>query len=154
MSPIIYTPHRCAPSEDPDLAALSNDEVEGVIWQCPECQAYWEADVAKAITGKVVSFVWVCVGSPRQEAQRREIEAALKGTASTPTPTVTPHMVQLVVDTYSDHMSVSPSDRDELLGWCGECDTEIRCPYTIQAHAREKAAEALQGALDKAGRDE
>jgi len=62
-------------------------------------------------------------------------------------------MVQLVRDTYEDHMSVTPSDGSEPLGWCGECEAHIDEPRTIQAHAREKAAEALQGALDKAGRD-
>ena len=147
MSPIIYTPHRCAPSENPDLAALSNDEVEGVIWQCPECQAYWEADVRKAPNGKVVSFVWVCVGSPRQEAQRREIEAALKGTASTPTPTVTPGMVQLAIDTYRDHMTMVPSDDNDALGICGECEAILLGANSSHLHALEITAEVLQDAL-------
>lgn len=150
MSPIIYTPHRCAPSEAPDLASLSNDEVEGVIWQCPECQAYWEADVAKAITGEVLSFMWVCVGSPREQARRREIKAALNGTASTPTPTVTPDMVKLAIDTYEDHMSVFPTDGsgpNGILGHCGECDAPIG-PHTSKTHALEAAAAAVQAKIN------
>lgn len=150
MSPIIYTPHRCAPSENPDLAALSNDEVEGVIWQCPECQAYWEADVRTASHGKVVSFVWVCVGSPRQEAQRREIEAALKGTAGTPTPTVTPDMVELVLNEYKEHGDIG---RLGSAWWCTRCADPIPRGITPAGHARSMAAAALQDVLGKAGRD-
>lgn len=145
MSPIIYARHRCAPAEDPDVAAMGRDEAEGVMWQCPECDAYWETEVTKAINGQVLRFAWACMGRPREQAQLREVEAALNPTATTPT--VTPDMVQLVLDTYAKHMSVTPNDGAEPLGWCGECETGIYGPHTIQAHAREKAAEALQGAL-------
>lgn len=149
MSPIIYARHRCAPAEDPDVAAMGRDEAEGVMWQCPECDAYWETEVTKGINGQVLSFAWACTGRPSEQAQLREVEAALEGaaTATASTPTVTPHMVQLAVDTYEDHMCVFPNDGAAPLGWCGECETGIYEPHTIQAHAREKAAEALQAAL-------
>ena len=79
---------------------------------------------------------------------RREIARLGGEPAPEPTsPTVTPGMVQLVLDTYTDHMSVTPNDGVEPLGWCGECETGIYGPHTIQAHAREKAVEALQDAL-------
>ena len=148
MSPIIYTRHRCAPAEDPEVAAIGRDEAEGVMWQCPECDAYWETEVKKAINGQVLSFAWVCMGRPREQAHVREVEAALEGAAARPAPTVTDRMVQLVLDTYSDHIDVTPNRGGAApLGWCVECGARIYGPYTIQAHAREKAAEALQDAL-------
>lgn len=94
-------------------------------------------------------LTWKCTARPREQAHLREVEAALDGatTAQATTPTVTDRMVQLVLDTYSDHMCVTPNDGAEPLGWCGECETGIYGPHTIQAHAREKAADALQDAL-------
>lgn len=122
-------------------------------WQCPECQAYWEPDAPSAAARRVEDVRWRCLGRPREKAHTRVIEAHIEGSSALPTPTVTPRMVQLVLDTYADHMSVTPNDGAAPLGWCGECETGIYEPRTIQAHAQEKAAAALQDALDKAGWD-
>ena len=64
-------------------------------------------------------------------------------------PTITPRMIQLVLDTYEDHMLAAPADGDGPdgpLGHCGECDAPIG-PHTIQTHALESAATALQSEL-------
>ena len=158
MSPIIYTRHRCDPAEDPELQGMKPAYLEGATWQCPECDAYWEPLVHKAGDGAVLRVTWECTGRPKEQAHIREVEAALDG--STPaqpepptTPRVTPDMVQLVLDTYSDHTVAAPNDGAEPLGWCGECETGIYEPHTIQAHAREITAEVLRDALAKAGRD-
>lgn len=63
----------------------------------------------------------------------------------TDAPTVTDRMVQLVLDTYTDHISTDTVT--DVLGACESCWAGIYGPHTIQAHAREKAAEALQDAL-------
>ena len=133
MSPIIYTPHDCEKPEG-NLPA-------GTLYQCPECDRVWErgTDVFEDDT----NLHWWVEEDPRRGAalqkacsQRTQSEA-----------TSAPDMVQLVLDTYEDHMCVTPNDGAEPLGWCGECETGIYGPHTIQAHAREKAAEALQDAL-------
>lgn len=67
------------------------------------------------------------------------------------TPTVTPHMVQLVLDTYAEHEGFVIQDGREF---CAECDAPLtNGTPSLVSHARGKAAEALQDALDKAGRD-
>lgn len=147
MSPIIYTPHRCTPAEDPDVVAMSDKDLEGATWRCPDCDAYWEPKIGMAFNGVVRDFSWTCTGRPREQAHLREVEAALEGAATPSVPTVTDRMVQLVLDTYTDHTSVTPNDGAEPLGWCGECETGIYGPHTSQAHAREMAANALQDAL-------
>lgn len=83
---------------------------------------------------------------------RREIARLGGEPAPEPTsPTVTPDMVQLVLDTCAEHAELATFDD----GTCTECRGCLDGPkygrYTIQAHAREKAAAALQDALDKAG---
>ena len=139
MSPIIYTPHDCEIPNTQGIVAAAGNEA---LWVCPECDNVWE------LRDNFVTKAWCLVRAPRREAI---VAANYKPvTAPAPTqdaPTITPHMAQLAVDTYEDHMCVFPNDGAAPLGWCGECDAEIREPYTIQAHAREKAAEALQGAL-------
>ena len=68
--------------------------------------------------------------------------------APSTTPRVTPGVVQLALDTYTDHMSAVPNDvGTDALGFCGECGKGMYGHYTIQIHAREKAAAALQSAL-------
>lgn len=133
MSPIIYTPHDCEKPEG-NLPA-------GTLYQCPECDRVWErgTDVFEDDT----NLHWWVEEDPRRGAalqkacsQRTQSEA-----------TSDPDMVQLVLDTYTDHMTTLPSDDNEVLGTCGECETGIYGPHTIQAHAREKAVEALQDAL-------
>ena len=65
------------------------------------------------------------------------------------TPTVTPHMVQLVLDTYAEHEGFVIQDGREF---CAECDAPLtNGTPSLVSHARGKAAEALQDALDKAG---
>lgn len=147
MSPIIYTRHHCTPAADPKVATMSAEALTGATWQCPECDAYWEPEIFKASNGTAPRLTWQCTGRPREQAHLREVEAALEGAATPSVPTVTDRMVQLVIDTYSDHTTVTPGDGAEPLGWCGECETGIYGPHTIQAHAREKAAAALQDAL-------
>lgn len=64
-------------------------------------------------------------------------------------PTITPRMIQLVLDTFEDHMLAAPADGDGPdgpLGHCGECDTPIG-PHTAQTHALEAAVTALQAEL-------
>ena len=78
MSPIIYTPHDCAPGEDPDVAALGRNRAEGIIWQCPYCQSYWKLEITKNLGGKVIGFAWICIGRPQEQAHIREIQAALQ----------------------------------------------------------------------------
>lgn len=92
MSPIIYTRHRCDPKKDPEVAAMKRDESEGVMWQCPDCLAYWETSVRKTGDGQVLSFVWECIGRPREQTILREVQAALDDTApATNTNTSTKH---------------------------------------------------------------
>lgn len=64
-------------------------------------------------------------------------------------PTITPRMIQLVLDTYEEHICVVPADGDGpggTLGHCGECDTTIG-PHTSQTHALEASATALRSEL-------
>lgn len=138
MSPIIYTPHKCETPAPQDVAC---PHPVGTLWQCETCYAIHEAEDAR--TG-----LWVQVSDPKRVHRVEEARRWAAPRDGLPTaPTVTPDMVQLVLDTYAEHMSVTPNDGAEPLGWCGECETGIYGPHTIQAHAREKAAEALQGAL-------
>ncbi|WP_406019291.1 hypothetical protein OH783_01665 [Kocuria rhizophila] len=139
MSPIIYTPHDCEKPEG-NLPA-------GTLYQCPECDRVWErgTDVFEDDT----NLHWWVEEDPRRGAALQK--ACSQRTQ--PEATSAPDMVELVLDTYTDHMSVTPNGGVEPLGWCGKCETGIYGPHTIQAHAREKAVEALQDALDKAGRD-
>ena len=63
--------------------------------------------------------------------------------------TITPRTIQLVLDTYEEHMSAMPADGDGpdgTIGHCAQCDTPIG-PRTSQAHALEATAAALQSAL-------
>ena len=133
MSPIIYTPHDCEKPEG-NLPA-------GTLYQCPECDRVWErgTDVFEDDT----NLHWWGEEDPRRGVALQK--ACSQRTQSAPT--ITPDIVQLAVDTYTDHMTTLPSDDNDALGTCGECETGIYGPHTIQAHAREKAVEALQDAL-------
>ncbi|MBK4119702.1 hypothetical protein [Kocuria rhizophila] len=150
MSPIIYTRHCCDPAKDPEVLAMSDEYLEGATWQCPECDAYWEAEAGQryAAGTRVRDLTWTCTGRPREQAHVREVEAALEGaaTATASAPTVTPRMVQIVLDTYSEHSELGQDDAGDYAE-CAQCGTGSYGPHTIQAHAREKAAEALQAAL-------
>lgn len=139
MSPIIYTPHDCEKPEG-NLPA-------GTLYQCPECDRVWEADRIPSVSKRGGACVWYPVEDPRHDAALRAASTRAARPVTPATPTITPAMVQLVLDTYTDHMSVTPNDGVEPLGWCGECETGIYGPHTIQAHAREKAANVLQNAL-------
>ena len=138
MSPIIYQPHEC---ETPAPQPVAHPIGQGTLWQCETCYAIYEAENAR-------NGLWFQVADPERV---RRVEEARRRSAhhdGIPTvPTVTDRMVQLVLDTYTDHMSVTPNDGVEPLGWCGECETGIFGPHTSQAHAREMAANALQDAL-------
>lgn len=132
---------------------MSREELVGATWQCPECQAYWEPETKRSYNGTLLDFTWRCTARPQEQAHLREIEAALDGAVTATAPTVTLDMVQLILDTYSEHMTTVPSDDTDALGTCGECGAGIYGQYTIQAHAREMATNVLQDALNKAGRD-
>lgn len=140
MSPIIYTPHRC---ETPAPPSTPRPDLIGTLWQCETCQAIYEA-----IDGSLGR--WYKIADPYR---KHCIEDASRRVLAEPAQTVTPAMVQLVLDTYTAHTALVPNDGAEPLGWCGECETAIYGAPTIQVHAREKAAAALQDALDKAGWD-
>ena len=138
MSPIIYTPHKCETPAPQDVAC---PHPRGTLWQCETCYAIHEAEDARR--GK-----WVQVADPKRVRRVEEARQRASSRDGNPTtPTVTPRMVQLVLDTYTDHMAVVPNDGAKPLEWCGECETGLYGPHTIQAHAREKAAEVLQDAL-------
>ncbi|MEX5308913.1 hypothetical protein [Kocuria sp. CPCC 205297] len=143
---IIYTRHQCRPDEDPEVTAMAFDELEGATWKCPECQAYWELQVNRGFQGQVLNTAWFCIGRPLENQHTREIQADLKGN----TPTITPRMIQIVLDTYEEHRLVAPADGDGPdgpLGHCGECDAPIG-PHTSQTHAMEAAVAALQAEID------
>ena len=75
----------------------------------------------------------------------RAVEAHLEGTSALSAPTITPHMVQLVLDTYAEHEGFVIQDGREF---CAECDAPLtNGTPALVSHARGKAAEALQGAL-------
>lgn len=82
MTPIVYTPHRCTPNEAPDVAALAADELDGVVWQCPDCHAYWEADVVR-VAGGWSRVTWDCLGRPSERAFRSELDATLNKAKAT-----------------------------------------------------------------------
>nr|WP_312964368.1 hypothetical protein [Kocuria rhizophila] len=130
MSPIIYTPHEC---DRPHVATVGQE----VLWQCETCGKVWGSDSAG----------WSLAVDPCKDAALRSAYARFTQPEAPATPMVTDRMVQLVLDTYTDHMALVPDDDKSVLGVCGECAAGIFGPHTIQVHAREKAAAALQGAL-------
>ena len=61
------------------------------------------------------------------------------------TPTVTPDMVLLVLDTYAEHEDFVTRDGREF---CAECDAPLTTgPLVLVAHASQMAANVLQDAL-------
>ena len=130
MSPIIYTPHDC---DLPHVATVGQE----VLWQCETCGKVWGSDSAG----------WSLAVDPGKAAAQGSAYARFTQPEAPAAPMVTDRMVQLVLDTYSDHMVTVPSDDDDVLGVCGECAAGIFGPHTIQAHAREMAANVLQDAL-------
>ncbi|WP_431695566.1 hypothetical protein [Kocuria rhizophila] len=131
MSPIIYTPHDC---DRPHVATVG----QAVLWQCETCGKVWGSDSAG----------WSLAVDPGKDAALRSAYARFTQPEAPAAPMVTDRMVQLVLDTYTDHMAVVPNVVGaEPLGTCAECETGIYGQHTIQAHAREKAIAALQEAL-------
>lgn len=130
MSPIIYTPHYCETPEE-DLRS-------GTLWQCEVCETIWEA--RRPRIGD-----WVKIAVPRRE---RIVTDALNRpalTSETTTPTVTPDMVHLVLDTYAEHEDFVTRDGREF---CAECDAPLTTgPLVLVAHASRMAAAVLQDAL-------
>jgi len=134
MSPIIYTPHDCEKPEG-NLPA-------GTLYQCPECDRVWErgTDVFEDDT----NLHWWVEEDPRRGAalqkacsQRTQPEAT--------SPTVTPDMVLLVLDTYAEHEDFVTRDGREF---CAECDAPLTTgPLVLVAHASQMAANVLQDAL-------
>ena len=148
MSPLIYARHHCIPAADPKVATMSAEALVGAIWQCPECQSYWKPrNGQRHRISDPITFEWVCIGRPAENAVARNMEAHIEGNSALPTPTVAETVVQLVIGTYMAHMALVPDDDKSVLGVCGECAAGIFGPHTIQVHAREKAIAALQEAL-------
>lgn len=153
MSPLIYTRHHCKPAQAPEVETMEAADLLVSTWQCPECQAYWEPKETNPYRQNApLTIQWVCLGRPEENAHMRAVEAHLEGTSALSATTITPDMVQLVLDTYAEHTERA---RDVFSGYtgCAVCGAGSYGPHTIRAHARGKAAEALQDALDKAGRD-
>ena len=136
MSPIIYTPHDCEKPEG-NLPA-------GTLYQCPECDRVWErgTDVFEDDT----NLHWWVEEDPRRGVALQK--ACSQRTQSAPT--ITPDMVQLVLDEYEEHGDIG---RLGNAWWCARCPDPIPQGLTPAGHARSMAAAALQDALDKAGRD-
>lgn len=134
MSPIIYTPHDCEKPEG-NLPA-------GTLYQCPECDRVWErgTDVFEDDT----NLHWWVEEDPRRGVALQK--ACSQRTQSAPT--VTPDMVQLVLDEYKEHANIGRLDN---AWWCARCPDPIPQGLTPAGHARSMAAAALQDALDKAG---
>ena len=132
MSPIIYTPHACDLPEDAQRG--------GILWQCDICDSIWSAYPPRLGGG------WRKIDEPRRdqnlaEAKRRQI-------AQPATPTITPDMVELVLNEYKEHENIG---RVGNAWWCARCPDPIPQGLTPAGHARSMAAAALQDALDKAG---
>ena len=134
MSPIIYTPHDCEKPEG-NLPA-------GTLYQCPECDRVWErgTDVFEDDT----NLHWWVEEDPRRGVALQK--ACSQRTQSAPT--VTPDMVELVLNEYKEHANIGRLDN---AWWCARCADPIPRGLTPAGHARSMAAAALQDALDKAG---
>jgi len=112
---------------------------QGTLWQCEVCGAIHEAEDAR-------KGLWVQIADPRRE---HRIAEAIRQQAPAPkptAPTVTTRMVQIVLDTYSEHSVLNQDDVGDYAE-CAQCGTGSYGPHTIQAHATEEASIALQGAL-------
>lgn len=148
MSPLIYTRHCCDPAKDPEVSAMSDEYLEGATWQCPECDAYWEAEAGQryAAGTRVRDLTWTCTGRPREQAHVREVEAALEGaaTATASAPTVTPRMVQIVLDTITAHEEIVARDG---IFYCEKCDAALVHGLTLAAHALNAGAAVLENEL-------
>lgn len=136
MSPIIYTPHDCEKPEG-NLPA-------GTLYQCPECDRVWErgTDVFEDDT----NLHWWVEEDPRRGVALQK--ACSQRTQSAPT--ITPDMVEIVLNEYKEHANIGRLDN---AWWCARCPDPIPQGLTPAGHARSMAAAALQDALDKAGRD-
>ena len=78
---------------------------------------------------------------------RREIARLGGEPAPEPTtPTITPDMVQLALETYWNHVDLRRDAEGEYTE-CAECGTGSYDFHTIMEHAREKAVEAVQDAM-------
>lgn len=139
MSPIIYTPHKC---ETP-----GGDMPAGTLYQCPECDRVWELETVRTRDSSIRANVWTVLEDPRRAAILRDACAQNNPPA---TPTVTPDMVELVLNEYEEHADIG---RLGNAWWCARCPDPIPRGLTPAGHARSMAAAALQDALDKADRD-
>lgn len=144
MSPIIYTPHDCEKPEG-NLPA-------GTLYQCPECDRVWEADRIPSVSKRGGACVWYLVEDPRHDAALRAASTRAARPVTPATPTINPDMVQLALDTYWNHAALA-RDESGMYTECAECGTSSYGVHAIKEHAMEKAVEAVQDALDKAGRD-
>lgn len=132
MSPIIYTPHACNTPEGFHRA--------GTLWQCDICDATWSA-YSRNIGGG-----WRKIDEPRKDQGLAEARRRLNTHPATPT--VTPDMVELVLNEYEEHGDIG---RLGNAWWCARCPDPIPQGLTPAGHARSMAAAALQDALTKAG---
>ena len=132
MSPIIYTPHNCKPPEGFQRA--------GTLWQCDICDATWSA------YSPYIGGGWRKIDEPRKDQCLAESIERLNTHPTTPT--VTPDMVELVLNEYKEHANIGRLDN---AWWCARCPDPIPQGLTPAGHARSMAAAALQDALTKAG---
>lgn len=139
MSPIIYTPHQCENPKD--------DLPEGTLWQCDACDKVWELDKVRSRDSPVTANFWEVTDDPRRsEVLRDACSPTTKPKKSTST--VTPDMVELVLNEYEEHAKIGRLDN---AWWCTRCPNPIPRGITPAGHARSMAAAALQDALTKAG---
>lgn len=137
MSPIIYTPHDC---EKP-----GNCVPRGTLWQCSECGLIWELDADTMATGERLK--WWAIEGPRRDLALGAARARAVQHEMSTTPTVTPDMVELMLDAYADHNSLVQVGNLGTRLMCRKCETSMSSYQAALRHAREKAAEALQDAL-------
>ena len=129
MSPIIYTPHDCEPPE--------GFQQPGTLWQCDICETIWEAD------SPYIEGDWGKIDEPRRD--QCLAEARQRQNAHPTTPTVTPDMVLLALNTYAEHEDFVIRDGREF---CAKCDAPLTTgPLVLVAHASRMAAAVLQDAL-------
>lgn len=130
MSPIIYTPHDCEKPEG-NLPA-------GTLYQCPECDRVWERGID--VFEDDTNLHWWVEEDPRRGVALQK--ACSQRTQSAPT--ITPDMVQLAVDTYTDHTGTTTHGE---ITYCAACDEPLWGVIEFRLHALSMAYAALQDAM-------